>query len=189
VNPRAQSQLITLRPLSRLLGGGPASSSRVTTSVVVVVVVVVVFALFVRSLSLSMGFALFLVRSLFSVGPWGSVRRARSVHRFVFWQWFDPIYTHPSSIDRHLHPSVSSFERCLLLTPIICGHTVMVLHSRAESCHCCPCFHSYPHPNDSPRQQATTQCAGSLRTFLTIGITGDDVSYNRNVRNSACRVI
>jgi hypothetical protein len=69
-----------------------------------VVVVVVAFALFVRSLSLSMGFALFLVRSLFSVGPWGSVRRARSVYRLGFWLWFDPIYT----LHTHLRSTATS---------------------------------------------------------------------------------
>jgi hypothetical protein len=53
---------------------------------------------------------LFVVRSLFSVGPWGSVRGVRSVHRLGFWQSFDPIYTslHTSLIVRHF-PSVSSF--------------------------------------------------------------------------------
>jgi hypothetical protein len=83
--------------------GGPASRSRVTTSDVVVVVV---FALFVRSLSLWMGFGLFLVRSLFCVDPWGSVSRARSVgiDWGSGWLLFDPIYTslHTSLIDRHL---------------------------------------------------------------------------------------
>jgi hypothetical protein len=64
--------------------GGPASRSRsrVTTSVVDVVVV---FALFVRSLSLTMGFALFLVRLfvLFSV----SVRGVRSVELVQYIDW------------------------------------------------------------------------------------------------------
>jgi hypothetical protein len=73
----------------------------VTTSVVVVVVV---FALFVRSLSLSMGFALLFV--LFSVSVRGvrSVELVQYLYRLGFWLVFDPIYTslHPSLIDRHL---------------------------------------------------------------------------------------
>jgi hypothetical protein len=85
-----------------LLGGevgGPASRSRVTTGVVHVVVFALLFARFLCRWGL-----LFLVRSLFSVGPWGSVSGVRSVYRFGFWLSFDPIYTslHPSLIDRHL---------------------------------------------------------------------------------------
>jgi hypothetical protein len=80
--------------------GGPTSRSRVTTSVVVVVVV---FAVLVRSLSLSMGFALFSVRSLLVSAR--SVSGARSVYRLGVLS-FDPIYTslHTFLIDRHFHP-------------------------------------------------------------------------------------
>jgi hypothetical protein len=49
--------------------GGPASRRRVMTCVVVVVVV---FTLFVRSLSLSVGFVLFLCRSV-GFDQWGSI--------------------------------------------------------------------------------------------------------------------
>jgi hypothetical protein len=62
--------------------GGPASHSRVTTSVVDVVVV---FALFVRSLSLTMGFALFLVRLfvLFSLSVCGV--RSEELVQYIDW--------------------------------------------------------------------------------------------------------
>jgi hypothetical protein len=83
--------------------GGPASHSRVTTSVVDVVVV---FALFVRSLSLTMGFALFLVRLfvLFSL----SVRGVRSVELVQYIDWssgcrsIQSTLHFTSSIDHHL---------------------------------------------------------------------------------------
>jgi hypothetical protein len=90
---------------SMLLGGevgGPASRSPVTTSddecrcCRCCVCSLCPLAFFVDGVCS-------LVRSLFCVGPWGSVRGARSVYRLAFWLSFDPIYTslHTSLLDRH----------------------------------------------------------------------------------------